>query len=560
MAVSQTIATIPQAPSRADPANFVKRHEAVLNRLETLPGEMNTWKNQVNSTQTAINASELQADQSATTATNAASLALSYSNAKQYAGGTTYAPGEIVIGSNGTAYRRLNTSAAGDDPVTSSTGNWTPAITALGAMSTFDLICRIAGMQPTLYLNAKEQDYRIYSPATGLTRKALTDIVTTTRASDGAIWTPTSKLVQLTDDAPRVTFDPATGVGEGLLVEEARTNLLTYSEQFSGGGWTVQGGVLSDEDVGRKLASNIDGVIKLELSHGISPPEGQYSFTIVAEPRELHYVMVRLSSAGVTDVRVNVNLLDFSLNTNIPVDVFIRNVGKDKVEIQIHNVYLPDASSFVQIYARATNSTFTSATDTLEIGDGLVLHRAQLEAGSFPTSYIPTTTAAATRAADAIKIDGTAFSDFFNPNEFTVVTSVKTIDSENIPAANSRRHLFVLRNDSNNNPRIFVFEQLNWIHAIFARDGSELSLVNLGPLTENVTVALSYTEAQLDISVNGAAIISTDYFSGETDSFTNLYLGHQYGSRYLNSTIKHIDAYAKALPSATLQQLSALVI
>jgi len=51
---------------------------------------------------------------------------------------------------------------------------------------------------------------------------------------------------------------------------------------------------------------------------------------------------------------------------------------------------------------------------------GLFLWGAQLEAGAFPTSYIPTTTATATRAADVASITGTAFSSFYNQTEGTV--------------------------------------------------------------------------------------------------------------------------------------------
>jgi hypothetical protein len=46
---------------------------------------------------------------------------------------------------------------------------------------------------------------------------------------------------------------------------------------------------------------------------------------------------------------------------------------------------------------------------------------AQLETGAFPTSYIPTTTAAATRAMDNAVISGTNFSSWYNPTEGTFV-------------------------------------------------------------------------------------------------------------------------------------------
>jgi hypothetical protein len=48
---------------------------------------------------------------------------------------------------------------------------------------------------------------------------------------------------------------------------------------------------------------------------------------------------------------------------------------------------------------------------------------AQLEAGAFPTSYIPTTTAPLTRSADVCSITGSDFSGFYNNAEGSFVTS-----------------------------------------------------------------------------------------------------------------------------------------
>ena len=66
-----------------------------------------------------------------------------------------------------------------------------------------------------------------------------------------------------------------------------------------------------------------------------------------------------------------------------------------------------------------TTLTFTPTAGTLTLTVAGSVTSAQLEAGSFPTSYIPTTTATVTRSADVASITGTNFSSWFNPNQGT---------------------------------------------------------------------------------------------------------------------------------------------
>jgi hypothetical protein len=58
--------------------------------------------------------------------------------------------------------------------------------------------------------------------------------------------------------------------------------------------------------------------------------------------------------------------------------------------------------------------------DYIYIGDGSAyLWGAQLEQGSFPTSYIPTQASTRTRAADNASITGKNFSEWYNQDEGT---------------------------------------------------------------------------------------------------------------------------------------------
>ncbi|MCP4789420.1 MAG: hypothetical protein GY881_04195, partial [Gammaproteobacteria bacterium] len=62
--------------------------------------------------------------------------------------------------------------------------------------------------------------------------KELDPRITFTRSSVGTYVDENGIIQTAVDDQPRFDHDPATGESLGLLIEESRTNLLTYSEQF----------------------------------------------------------------------------------------------------------------------------------------------------------------------------------------------------------------------------------------------------------------------------------------------------------------------------------------
>jgi hypothetical protein len=95
-----------------------------------------------------------------------------------------------------------------------------------------------------------------------------------------------------------------------------------------------------------------------------------------------------------------------------------------------------------------------SGTSTSYAGnsvDSFFAWGAQLEAGNFPTSYIPTTTASVVRSADICSITGAAFTSFYNQSEGTIVGSGLT----NALTTNAGPELF-RSNDGTTNNRVQV--------------------------------------------------------------------------------------------------------
>jgi len=98
-------------------------------------------------------------------------------------------------------------------------------------------------------------------------------------------------------------------------------------------------------------------------------------------------------------------------------------------------------------YPTRTTLTFTPTAGSLIMTVTGSVTEAQLEAGAFATSYIPTTTASVARSVDICSISGTDFTGFYNQSEGTIVGSGST----NQPILVSSTELFKAFDGTNNN-------------------------------------------------------------------------------------------------------------
>lgn len=123
--ITMPITALPAAPTPADTrTDFNTKAFALVAALGQFVTDANATSEEVDADADAAEYAKLAAEASAANAASVYASVLALSGAAPYAGGTTYYPGDAVIGSNGLTYVRINTSAAGDDPVTSGIGNW----------------------------------------------------------------------------------------------------------------------------------------------------------------------------------------------------------------------------------------------------------------------------------------------------------------------------------------------------------------------------------------------------------------------------------------------------
>lgn len=119
------------------------------------------------------------------------------------------------------------------------------------------------------------------------------------------------------------------------------------------------------------------------------------------------------------------------------------------------------ANERVSLVVTATAGTITATVaGTVENG--------QLEAGSFPSSYISTAGSTATRSPDLTTIEGANFSSWYNQSEGTIFTDISPLD-----ASSARGYLF---SDGSNIQRLGQNTNSGSTFALFMSKGSATSL------------------------------------------------------------------------------------
>jgi hypothetical protein len=200
---------------------------------------------------------------------------------------------------------------------------------------------------------------------------------------------------------------------------------------------------------------------------------------------------------------------------------------------------MPQSSTTASRFASYTGDGFS----------GLYLWGAQVEAGSFATSYIPTVASQVTRAADAASMTGTNFSTWFNAGEGTMYAEAIA------PNASASVGIVELSNSASATSNyITVYRQ-----AATWRYRTSTANLNLSPqLTEGSfnKMAFGYSATSYPISVNNTTA-QTNTTTGLISGPNQLLIGFaSISATSLSGTIKKLAYYPIKVTNAQLQALT----
>lgn len=468
------------------------------------------------------------------------------------AGTRNFAAVRTYDGTNGDRYAVFNLSTGTAGAVS---GNTTAAITAVGGgwyrcsmTYTFTSASGSAGV--TI------QDANSYVPYTG---NGTGDIYIWGAQLEQVTYQTTPSTYNATTTSayygPRFDYDPVTLAAKGLLIEEQRTNLLIYSEQFNNANWTATGATVTANSV-----SSPGGTLDADsLVEDTSTGTHRVYATPSCSASTTYTYTVYVKSAGRTQVRlIETTLLGafFDLSavsviaTDAGVTASIQDAGNGWRRCRITATTGGAQTLFVtQIQAGSAGTVTYTGNGTT----ALYIYGAQLEAGAFATSYIPTVASTVTRSADVAQMTGTNFSSWYNQSEGTLIAQASTVGT-----TGSRGVAGLLANGLSTNSICIYTSGATTGYGDIISGGVVQASFSPSITTQPIKAALSYAQNNTNFALNGA--VQTDDTSCTIPTGINqLTIGAIYSaSTYtLNGHIRAIAYYPQRLPNYQLQGLTA---
>jgi hypothetical protein len=244
--------------------------------------------------------------------------------------------------------------------------------------------------------------------------------VAVTRSSIASYYDASGVLQYAPPNQVRYSYNPASlGAAPTLLIENAETNLFLYSEEFDNAGIVKLGTTISANTAispdGRMTADlmveSVGNNIHYEYEQVSPVPGSVYTYSCHYKMSGRRYARVSFvtgSSANGcycdVDLQTGTIINSGALGTGTFASARISPAGAGFYKVSVSGS-VPSSTAYVVSTLRDVATNVITEALQWYVGDGVsgaYLWGAQFRTGVTDTSYIPTTSAAATRAADTL--------------------------------------------------------------------------------------------------------------------------------------------------------------
>lgn len=224
-----------------------------------------------------------------------------------------------------------------------------------------------------------------------ITATSLSSEVAFTRASTATYFNVSGVLQTAISGAPRFGSQVIAGTNSGYISEDSRTNNALYSRDFTQTAWVKTSITTALNAIGIDSIASSASTLTATGANGtalqtVTIASAAYTFSIYVKRK------TGVGTIFITDDNTNFTDITSSINS----------------------------STFTQVTLTRTQANPIFGFKITTSGDEIIVDAAQLEAGAFNSTFIPTTTVAATRQRDLCSIASVQNKSWFNINAYTV--------------------------------------------------------------------------------------------------------------------------------------------
>jgi hypothetical protein len=366
------------------------------------------------------------------------------------------------------------------------------------------------------------------------------------RASSGTVVNKDGLIETVGSGEPRIDF---LGNTKGaLLLEPSRTNAITQSESFDNAYWTKSGASVVSGFASPDGTLNAFKLVEDSSTGGHSV----FSPLILANDAIPNSISIFVKSNGRQWILIQEGYMNIKAYFDIENGVLgsTLNVIDTKIEDYGNGWYKCTIIGASYIYATVSVYLAEGNNDITYTGNGtsgVYIWGAQLEEGSYATSYIPTSGSAVTRVAESTS--QTVPDGVIGQTEGVLYCEVDVksgYDTNNLMATlsdgTSSKQIYI--NRSNGNLEFFISNSLIYLAPSVLSNGIH-------------KLALAYKQDDFAVAIDGV-IAHTDN-SGNVPTCNKINVGSHYnGNLPFNDRINDVKLYDTRLSNAELQALTTI--
>jgi hypothetical protein len=376
--------------------------------------------------------------------------------------------------------------------------------------------------------------------------------VTVTRALNTATAINSSGFIAIVNaNLPRFDYNPNTLAPRGLLIEEARTNLFIQS-QFQGN-WTANAGTTTflgtyvtspDGTSNGRILNDTSAAAAAYVFQGVSFTSGTvYTLSVYVKKGVSRYLaLTSFTQSG----RALFDLNNYSLSsvTGIVTSATITSVGGGWYR----------CTATMTASATGSNNLGFGDFEAGPTGDLYYIWGAQVEAGAFATSYIPTTTTSLTRNRDDVSMTGANFSSWYQAGSGTL----QAIMTRYPVATGFPRLVSLSDNTVNNEIAILNFNPSAGVGVGVTNGGATQASTFISLTGNEENMAFRFGTNDFALSLNSSAVTTDTSGTVPTVSQMLIGTGPLASSPVCNGWYKKIFFFNNKLISNELRSVSKL--